>query len=125
MYCALCARPVEAKRQIGVGTAVLAVLSGGLWLLAIPFYSKRCSICRSAAVSATPPPGATRGTPFERLGQLEKRLSLAEGELETANVEIERLKAEQDFYRKLLESPASRESAARPPARGPGPGDEN
>jgi hypothetical protein len=42
MYCALCRRPVEAGRQVGVGSVVLAFLTGGLSLLAIPFYAKRC-----------------------------------------------------------------------------------
>lgn len=56
MYCNLCRRPVEAKRSIGVGTLLLAVLTGGVWLLTIPFYGKRCSICKSKAVTTAPPP---------------------------------------------------------------------
>ncbi len=43
----LCERNVEAKRKIGVGTLILAVLTQGLWLIVILFYSKRCSICNS------------------------------------------------------------------------------
>ena len=54
MYCELCRRPVEAKRQIGVGTLILVFLTTGFWLLAIPFYRKRCSICKSTAISRVP-----------------------------------------------------------------------
>lgn len=117
MYCALCRRPVDAGRRIGVGTVVLAVLTGGLWLLAIPFYEKRCAICRSAAVSATAPderiadgayPASQRRTLETRIAELEQRLSLTEGEVEATSIEIERLRAERDFDRQLLGNPASR-----------------
>lgn len=117
MYCALCRRPVDAGRRIGVGTIVLAVLTGGLWLLAIPFYEKRCAICRSAAVSATAPDGkiadgtsalAHRQTLETRIADLEQRLRLTEGEVEAASIEIERLRAERDFDRQLLGTPTAR-----------------
>ena len=51
MYCNLCKRPVEAKRNIGIGSLILIVLTFGVWLLAIPFYSKRCAICKSDSLS--------------------------------------------------------------------------
>lgn len=117
MYCALCRRPVDAGRRIGMGTIVLAVLTGGLWLLAIPFYEKRCAICRSAAVSATAPDGkiadgasplAQRQTLERRIADLEGRLSLTEGEVEATSIEIERMRAERDFDRQLLGNPARR-----------------
>ena len=112
MYCALCARPVEAKRHIGGGTVILAVLTAGIALLAVPFYPKRCSICRSAAVSVSPPGGVVGATrdPFARVADLEKRLSHVEEELDTAGVELRRLKAERDFYNQLLGNPAAREA---------------
>lgn len=112
MYCALCGRPVEAKRQIGAGTVLLAVITMGVSLLAVPFYRKRCSICRSAAVSLTPLDGATAaaGGPLARLGDLEQRLRLVEEELESTSVELRRLKAERDFYSQLLADPAAREA---------------
>ena len=116
MYCALCGRPVEASRQIGVGTVIMAVLTAGISLLVVPFYPKRCSICRSAAVSVSPPDraaGAT-GDPLARIADLEKRLILVEDELDTAGVELRRLKAERDFYAQLLGNPAARE--AGPPS---------
>jgi len=118
MYCALCSRPVDAKRQVGVGTIALAVITGGLWLLAIPFYRRRCSICRSTAVSMTVPdadmiaggasPVAYGKALQERLADLEQRLTLTEGEVEAASVEIERLRAERDFDRQLLGGPTVR-----------------
>jgi hypothetical protein len=49
-YCNLCKRKVVPKRVIGVGTLILAVLTGGLWLLLILFYSKRCPICKSTSL---------------------------------------------------------------------------
>src|SRR5712691_11771935 len=54
MYCTLCEQSVEAQRQIGVGTLILSVLTGGLWLLAIPCYQERCPICKSTALSKIP-----------------------------------------------------------------------
>ena len=110
MYCALCGRAVEANRQIGVGTVALAVLTAGVSLLAVPFYPKRCNICKSAAVYHTPQEAAGSGpaAPQSRLAELERRLSLVEDELEASNVELRRLKAERDFYSQLLDDPARR-----------------
>lgn len=116
MYCALCRRPVEARRVIGVGTVALAVITGGVWLIAIPFYPKRCSICRSAAVSLTGGDGMLPGAgdaSLTRLAQLEQRLSRTEAELESANTELDRLQTERDFYRQLLNDPAARERERR------------
>ena len=45
-YCVSCDRIVEAKRKIGVGTLLLAIISMGFSLLLIPFYEKRCPICQ-------------------------------------------------------------------------------
>lgn len=50
-YCTDCDRNVEANRVIGVGTLILAVITAGVWLLLIPFYSVRCSICKTAELS--------------------------------------------------------------------------
>ena len=109
MYCALCRRPVEAKRHIGVGTLILAVVSFGVSLLAIPFYKRRCCICRSAAVSASPPDGGIDGPSAPgQLTELRHRLSATEAELEATGTELERLRTERDFYRQLLEDPTLR-----------------
>jgi hypothetical protein len=109
MYCALCRRAVEARRHVGVGTAILAVFTAGLSLLAIPFYAKRCSICRSPAVSAIGPEGQVAGGAAGPAETLERRLSQAQGELDSANSEIEHLTEELDFYRKLIDEPARRD----------------
>ena len=102
MYCALCRRPVEAKRQIGAGTIIVAVLTAGFSLLAIPFYSKRCSICKSAAVSDIDPNTALTAGSTARISDAEQRLRLTEAELEVATSELDRLRTERDFYRELL-----------------------
>lgn len=116
MYCTLCGRPVEARRQIGLGTVVLAVITVGISLLAVPLYRKRCSICKSAAVYDSPPPGAPVGageSVLSRIAALEQRLNLVEGELEATGDDLSRLKAERDFYTQLLENPTSRSGSRR------------
>jgi hypothetical protein len=114
MYCALCRRPVEARRQVGVGTAILAVFTMGFSLLAIPFYSRRCSICKSEAVSVVGPDGVPVGNALAgQLVALERRLGQAAGALDAANAEIERLTEERDFYRQLLGDPSRGEGEER------------
>ncbi len=49
-FCALCERNVDAKRKIGVGTLIMVLVTAGFWLLAIPFYSKRCPVCTGSAL---------------------------------------------------------------------------
>ena len=105
MYCALCRRPVEAKRHLGAGTVILAVITGGAWLVTIPFYSKRCAICKTKAVSTTGPGGrplTSGAASVTRLAGLEQRLTVTESELDAARDELDRLRAERDFYRELL-----------------------
>ena len=51
MYCNLCERPVDAHRKIGVGTLILVFFTGGLGLLAILFYKKRCPVCHTSELS--------------------------------------------------------------------------
>jgi hypothetical protein len=116
MYCALCNRPVEANRQIGAGTVILAVFTAGLSLLAIPFYHRRCSICKSTALHATPAEAEARGATgsVARIAELERRLGLVENELEAANVELRRLTAERDFYSQLLSDPNRRGTTREP-----------
>lgn len=50
-YCLLCQRPVEAKRKIGVGTLIAVLATAGWWILAIPFYKKRCTICAGSSLA--------------------------------------------------------------------------
>lgn len=46
--CAFCERPTQFKRNIGVGSLLLVILTAGFWIFAIPFYSPRCSICSAS-----------------------------------------------------------------------------
>ncbi len=43
--CRNCQKLKGHKRTIGFGTLVAVVLTSGLWLIAIPFYPKRCVAC--------------------------------------------------------------------------------
>ena len=51
VYCNLCERKVGAKRAFGWGTFFAVVLTSGLWLLALPFYPIRCTVCGSDNLS--------------------------------------------------------------------------
>jgi hypothetical protein len=111
MYCALCRRPVEARRHVGIGTIALAVFTAGISLLAVPFYPKRCAICKSTAVSLAPTDGGigeARTSSTSRLAELENRVRLVEEELEAAGGDLRMLKEERDFYSQLLGDPNSR-----------------
>ena len=44
-YCLHCERQTVHKRRIGRGTWAAVILTGGLWLLALPFYAVRCVDC--------------------------------------------------------------------------------
>lgn len=50
---------VEGRRNIGVGTLLLVLITTGWWLLAIPFYKKRCPICKAQVVPITHAGGKT------------------------------------------------------------------
>lgn len=54
MYCNFCNRPVEAKRHVGIGTLLLVLVTWGAWILAIPFYAKRCPMCKTTSLSKVP-----------------------------------------------------------------------
>lgn len=44
-FCSSCKRETGFKRALGWGTFFACILTGGLWLLTIPFYPKRCIVC--------------------------------------------------------------------------------
>ena len=44
-WCPVCEKEVGYARRLGVGTVIAIVLTFGLWLLALPLYPKRCTIC--------------------------------------------------------------------------------
>ena len=50
-YCKHCQRDVQPKRHIGVGTLILVLLTGFIWIIFIPFYQKRCPICKGSSLS--------------------------------------------------------------------------
>lgn len=43
--CATCGQQRPIKRALGFGTLFAVIITGGLWLLAIPFYPLRCASC--------------------------------------------------------------------------------
>jgi len=44
-YCPNCGKKTMFKRHLGFGTLFAVIITGGLWILAIPFYPKRCVLC--------------------------------------------------------------------------------
>lgn len=107
-YCALCERPVEARRRVGFGTYVAAFLSMGISLLAVPFYRPRCPICGSTALlklDSGDPRLAATANPAARVKNLQERLALSEDELDAMSTDLERAQAERDFYRELRGDP--------------------
>lgn len=51
MYCNNCKQHVRYRRQIGVGTLILVIMTSGLWILAIFFYNARCPLCGGSYVA--------------------------------------------------------------------------
>jgi predicted nucleic acid-binding Zn ribbon protein len=47
-YCPNCGKVTGHKRDVGIGTGIGAVVTGGLSLGAVPFYPKRCIVCGNA-----------------------------------------------------------------------------
>jgi hypothetical protein len=43
--CLTCQQQRPFKRALGFGTLFAAIITAGLWLLAIPFYPLRCATC--------------------------------------------------------------------------------
>jgi len=44
-FCPNCGLNAGFKRAFGIGTLIMLVLTGGIWLLALPFYECRCIRC--------------------------------------------------------------------------------
>jgi hypothetical protein len=55
-YCPTCGKNTGHKRALGAGTILGTFLTGGLSLLAVPVYGKRCVICGLTVEEATPQP---------------------------------------------------------------------
>lgn len=54
IFCPNCQKLTGYKRAIGFGTFFAVVLTAGLWLLALPFYPKRCIVCGLAKSESVP-----------------------------------------------------------------------
>jgi hypothetical protein len=59
-YCPYCQQMVTARRQFGIGTLLLVLVTGGLWLLVLGCYLKRCPICKSHFLGKDAAPDAQR-----------------------------------------------------------------
>jgi hypothetical protein len=44
-HCSNCCKETGHKRALGFGTFFGVVITGGFWLLALPFYPVRCIVC--------------------------------------------------------------------------------
>src|ERR1700691_1206425 len=49
--CDSCGRPTGFKRALGWGTFFMVLITFGSWLLVIPFYPTRCSVCGTTKFS--------------------------------------------------------------------------
>lgn len=44
-YCRNCKTTRTFKRHFSIGTLILVLLTGFLWVLVMPFYPRRCATC--------------------------------------------------------------------------------
>ena len=61
-YCPTCRRKTGHQRRLGFGTLFAVLITIGWWLLALPFYPRRCTICGSAE-SFLPKPQPSTAVP--------------------------------------------------------------
>ncbi|MBI2411627.1 MAG: hypothetical protein HYV24_00245 [Deltaproteobacteria bacterium] len=66
-FCSSCNRQTGFKRALGWGTFFACILTGGLWLLTIPFYPKRCVICANKTSKENK---EKKEISFERIGKV-------------------------------------------------------
>jgi hypothetical protein len=52
IFCPNCGKPSGFKRALGFGTLFMVVITFGLWLLVVPFYTPRCINCGLTRTSA-------------------------------------------------------------------------
>ena len=45
LYCENCQKFTGFKRNLGIGTIIMIIITAGFWILLLPFYPKRCHIC--------------------------------------------------------------------------------
>lgn len=53
-YCPICQKETGHQRKLGFGTLFAVIITIGWWLLAIPFYPKRCVVCGSDQIGISP-----------------------------------------------------------------------
>jgi hypothetical protein len=61
-YCPSCGRNTGHRRALGAGTVLRTLLTGGLSLLAVPVYGKRCIVCGLTVKEADPQESGTNLT---------------------------------------------------------------
>lgn len=49
-YCPVCHESTPHKRQFGIGSLILFIVTCGLWILVLPLYPVRCSRCGSGSL---------------------------------------------------------------------------
>lgn len=50
-FCPICHERTPHKRQFGIGTLILFIVTCGFWLLAMPFYPVRCGRCGGGSLA--------------------------------------------------------------------------
>jgi len=74
-FCHRCARETAHKRALGIGTLLGCLFSGGLWLLAIPFYPVRCLHCGAEEGEPAPEEAAATAAVFQEHSLFKRRRS--------------------------------------------------
>jgi hypothetical protein len=77
-YCPKCSQETGFQRKLGFGTLFAVIITCGFWLLALPFYPKRCNICGGDANLASPPSPPPLASPSHRFDSEKKCPSCAE-----------------------------------------------
>jgi hypothetical protein len=77
-YCPTCKQKTGFQRKLGFGTFFAVLITIGLWLLALPFYPKRCNICGNDAMQAGPPLPTPLSSPAPRFDSEKKCPACAE-----------------------------------------------
>lgn len=54
-YCKHCGKETRFKRSFGLGTVVGLLLTFGLWVIAMPLYTPRCTECGAKAYRPVKP----------------------------------------------------------------------
>ena len=77
-YCPTCGRRTGFARRLGWGTFFASVITFGFWILAIPFYDKRCNVCGNFKYGYTP---GTTNAPRRSVEYLANRSNLTKEQM--------------------------------------------